>query len=112
MCHRLLIVEDDPALRSLLERYLPHFGYAVAGAGSAEEVTDEALDHCDLVLIDLTLPGAPGESLAARARLRNPEAGILLTSGHPFTPRPGFGFLQKPFSPDQLAAALETLRKA
>jgi DNA-binding response OmpR family regulator len=110
MPHRVLIVEDDPALRSLLERYLPHVGYSVAGVGSAEDVTDDALDGCDYFLIDMTLPGASGEALAGRVRLRKPSAGILLTSGHPFTPPPGLGFLQKPFSPDQLLAALETLR--
>jgi DNA-binding response OmpR family regulator len=57
----VLIVEDDPAIRTLLEDVLRDSGYTVASAESGDEALDQMrARHPDLVLLDLMLPGMNG----------------------------------------------------
>ncbi len=109
MLNRILIIEDAAPLRSLLERYLQHLGYDVATAGCAEDLGEAELAAFDIYLVDLTLPGESGIDLAYRIATRHPSARILLTSGELFKAPEGYAFLQKPFAPAQLAAALQQL---
>ena len=66
---RLLIVDDDEQIRSLLTRYLTREGFAVAGVEDGAAM-DEWLTHhpVDLVILDLMLPGEDGLSLVRRLR--------------------------------------------
>ncbi len=61
---RVLIVDDEPALRRTLERALRTMGYEVVGAGDPQ-VAYDALDgmDVDLVLLDLHLPQMSGDTL-------------------------------------------------
>ncbi len=65
----LLVVEDDPTVASLLRELLEREGYAVTAAASGPEAL-LALDRArpDLVLLDLMLPGLPGEAVLPRLR--------------------------------------------
>jgi len=61
---RILIIEDEDAIRRALVRLLEKNGYEVAQADSVEKaVSDNAVDTFHLVLTDLRLPGAPGTDI-------------------------------------------------
>jgi len=78
---RILVVEDDDALRDLLENELEDDGSEVATASSAEQAA-EILEGggLDLVVSDLRLPGADGLALLDRTRsMEYPPAFIVIT---------------------------------
>ncbi|HEX2677461.1 MAG TPA: ATP-binding protein, partial [Polyangiales bacterium] len=109
----VLLVEDDDALRRSLARALKVCGYSVilASCGSqARMLLEEHADDIDLLLSDVVLPDESGLSIAGHARTAWPKIHTMLMSGHtdhallenqPL--RVGEDFLQKPFSPADLA---------
>lgn len=110
---KVLIVDDEAALLSLLQRYLGRLGYEVDAASSAEQALDrftqDPLKYA-CVLTDLQLPGMGGEELVERMRVLRPGFPALISSGYPYQPRsPATGFLQKPYLPAMLSEALERL---
>jgi DNA-binding NtrC family response regulator len=112
---RLLIVDDEASLLSLLQRYLSRLGYEVESASNAEDAlarfaADPARYAC--VLTDLRLPGMGGEELVERMRELRPGLPALISSGYPYQPRsPATGFVQKPYLPAMLAGELERILK-
>ncbi|MCX7604267.1 MAG: response regulator [Bryobacteraceae bacterium] len=81
----VLLVEDEPGIRSLVARALERAGYAVVQAGSAQEALELWQDrrHAPAVLVtDLTMPGISGKELAERMRIRFPELRVLFVSGY------------------------------
>lgn len=77
----LLIVDDDPRICRMLQRYLEREGYRVSCSGDGQamrQVLEE--DPPLLVLLDLGLPGEDGLSLAAELRQRG-SLGIIIVSG-------------------------------
>jgi DNA-binding response OmpR family regulator len=118
---RILIVDDEPALRRTLERVLRGMGYDVVTAGDAQ-LAYEALDgiDVDLVLLDLHLPQMSGDTfyLALARRWPHLSARIVLMTGdtcaatdHWPSDLRACPMLLKPFTLDMLrvavAAALE-----
>ncbi|MDQ1519812.1 MAG: hypothetical protein QOI55_885, partial [Actinomycetota bacterium] len=82
---RILLVEDEPAVRELARRLLVDVGYEVlvaANGPDALRVWDEADDDIDLVFTDLIMPGMSGRELAHRLRTRLPSVKILYMSGY------------------------------
>ncbi len=80
---RVLLVEDNLAVRRAIERLLSRLRYDVAAAGSAEEA--ELLAEArpfDLLLTDMVLPGRSGSALANRLRARWPSLPVVLMSGY------------------------------
>jgi CheY-like chemotaxis protein len=81
----VLLVEDEPGIRSLIARALEREGFTVTQAGSAQEAL-EAWQHADrapsLLITDVTLPGLSGKDLVERLRLRWPELCVLYISGY------------------------------
>ena len=64
----ILIIEDEPIIRSSLKRLLERNGYQVSEAGSVQEALDgSALARCNLIISDLRLPGAPGTEIIQHA---------------------------------------------
>ncbi len=114
---RVLIVEDELALRALLERFVQRAGYGtrtVASAEEALETLDNPADAFDCFLVDLSLPGLSGDELARRALERFPESRVIIMSGYPYDPLPlgppsQVAFLQKPFLPKHLVELLRRL---
>ena len=118
----LLVVEDEPSLRRVLDRTLAGLGYRVTTASSAEEALRLAgrMDAPpDAVVTDIVLPGMHGAELARELRHRWPSLRVLFTSGYAeqsvlaSIPRgPGSAFLQKVFTPSELLAAVRSLLDA
>ena len=112
---KILIVDDEPTLLTLLTRFLQRQGHEVTACESADAALREFRarpDEFALAISDLTLPDIKGADLIAQLRSIKPGLPALITSGYPYEPQlPGVGFLQKPFMPQALAQALEKLLK-
>ncbi len=63
---QILIVEDEPIIRSALRRLLERNGFSVVEAGSVDEALQLAADDFDLIIADLRLPGGSGTELIAQ----------------------------------------------
>lgn len=80
---RILVVDDELPIRTTLGDLLRRRGYLVETAASGEEAL--ALIHqrpFDLLLLDLKMPGLGGLEVAQRARERQPQAAIIILTGH------------------------------
>lgn len=115
----VLVVDDEPLVRSFLERALKHAGYTVQSAPDGKSALD-ALTHFapDLLLLDMSLPDMDGAEILRRVRQAGHNMPVLLASGYlgselESTLQVGTfqGFLQKPFRIDKLLRAVaETLQ--
>ncbi|MGD8375189.1 MAG: response regulator, partial [Acidobacteriota bacterium] len=66
----ILLVDDDPSLRRVVEFQLAEAGYSVRSAGSAEEALEVLREEpADLILTDLLMPGMDGIALVERVRV-------------------------------------------
>jgi PAS domain S-box len=112
---RVLVVDDEAIVRSVVRRILEKNGYDVSEANSAEDALWMLLGHkieADLIMTDLSMPGINGRELAHRLRDEFPKLGILFMSGYPDAVELGEGassvgpLLQKPFDSRQLLEAV------
>ncbi len=113
---RVLVVEDEPEVRAIACAFLKSLGYQVDAASNAEEADKILQAHADMDLLfsDVILgAGRTGAELARDIQQRRPRLAVLLTSGYerPADEReeqPGrqFELLRKPYSREQLAAAV------
>jgi CheY-like chemotaxis protein len=114
----ILAVDDETALLDLMAAYLARLGYETQCCSSASVALALLNEHplrYALLIADVRMPDMAGPELALRARALNPAVSVLLTSGSspgqiPLPPglSRGTRFLQKPFSPSQLAEAVES----
>jgi len=76
---RILIVEDDQAIRNGLSDVLVYNGYTVCGAEDGGEGLDTILnEQFDLVLLDVMLPTLDGFSICTRVREKKPYQSIIM----------------------------------
>ncbi len=114
---RLLLVEDDGAVREVISRVLARAGFSVEQVVSVEAALDaleRAEGHVALVLSDVKLRGRSGLDLARVVRERWPRLPVCLLSGRPDRRRyPRYetdrGYLEKPSSMTELLAEVERL---
>jgi two-component system NtrC family sensor kinase len=112
---RLLLVEDNAEVAEATEPMLSSWGYAVKAARSgdaAKELLEQSEGAFDLLLTDIVMPGSTdGLSLARHVKRLYPGIGIVLMTGHARETDKamgeGFVVLQKPWTPQALAEALE-----
>jgi signal transduction histidine kinase/DNA-binding response OmpR family regulator len=81
---RILVVDDDPVTVRLLEELLTRQGHSVVRAGSGEEALDHLASHpCDLLLLDVRLPGMSGYEACVQIRERYGAAlPVLMLTAH------------------------------
>ena len=78
---RILVVDDDPSLRRVLQVQLEQEGYEVAVTASAQQTLSVLqLRQFDLVITDLKMPGMSGLELLKHARLQYSQTIIMLTA--------------------------------
>ena len=110
----VLLVEDEPSVRSLTARFLRKQGYTVLEAGNGDEAMQIAHDHREekihLLLTDVVMPQMSGKEVVERLKTFYPEIKVLFISGYTETVinhhaefQTGAPFLQKPFSWNGLA---------
>lgn len=76
---RILVIDDDPAITSLLKRGLSYEGYMVDTAGTGESGLLLARNHVpDLVILDLMMPGIGGLEVLKRLRLADEKLPVVL----------------------------------
>jgi len=113
---RILLVDDDPALRLLLRTTLAADEYAIEEAGSAEEGSDLArFWRPALVVLDVNLPGSSGLAFAKELKEHSPFGSphvVLLTGGETSAEEARAAgadvLLRKPFSPLDLMGAIDS----
>ncbi|MCH8095879.1 MAG: response regulator [Proteobacteria bacterium] len=81
---RILVAEDEEAVREFVRRALSHHGHEVTAVDDGTRAL-EALSagHYDLLLTDIVMPGMDGIALALKVSKDHPELPILLMSGYP-----------------------------
>ena len=112
----ILIVDDDPSVRTVLRRALAGAGYrTLLAADGAEgvELFEQQRAQIALVVMDVDMPGMSGFEAAERIRASAATTRVLLTSGHRVDPaeieRRGLaGWLEKPYDMDRLLRAIES----
>jgi two-component system OmpR family response regulator len=117
---RLLLVDDEPALREPLAEYLSRQGFAVTQAANAAEARQHLRDsRPDLVLLDIMMPGEDGLSLCRHLGEALAIPVILLTARGEATDRivgleiGADDYVIKPFDPRELVARIRSvLRRA
>jgi DNA-binding NarL/FixJ family response regulator len=119
MAERLLLVDDEPALREAVKAYLENFGFAVDVATNGEEGWEMVRqNHPDLVITDVMMPRVDGYQLLKRLREDpqfKPLPVVFLTARGMTSDRIlGYqarcdAYLSKPFDPDELVAIVENL---
>lgn len=86
MTVRVLVVDDQPQLRTLVRRFFSisdHAVEVVAEAGSAAEALTCAADaDAHVAVVDANLPDRPGVELLAELRAAHPALGLVLFTGH------------------------------
>lgn len=80
---KILIVDDEDSIRFTLDMLLQRRGYNVMTAASGEEAMVLLQQQAfDLLLLDLKMPGLSGWDVAQQARECQPEASIIILTGH------------------------------
>jgi two-component system, OmpR family, phosphate regulon response regulator OmpR len=113
----ILVVDDDPRLRTLLQRYLSENGFRISTAGSAGDARRLlGAVQPDAMVLDVTMPGETGLSLTAALRDDGHDLPILLLTarGEPEDRIAGLeagadDYLGKPFEPRELLLRLRAL---
>jgi two-component system nitrogen regulation response regulator NtrX len=113
----ILIVDDEPGVRSMLEAILKDEGYGVESAASGEDGVAKALARpYDALFLDVWLPGIDGIETLSRVRTQGVDAEVVMISGHgtietavKATKLGAFDFVEKPLS---LEKTLLVLRNA
>jgi DNA-binding response OmpR family regulator len=113
---RVLLVEDEKAIREAVEAYLEREGYWVTAVGDGQAALDAASKKpFDLVVLDLNLPKVSGEEVCRRLREASDVPIIMLTAKGTEDERVGGltagadDYLVKPFSPRELVARVRAL---
>jgi PAS domain S-box-containing protein len=116
----VLVVEDEVAIRSLIQQSLEELGYTVLTAehgGQGVDLFERSRDEIMLVLLDIVMPVLDGAETATAIRELNPDVPILVMSGISDDEALGrfgdvriSGFIPKPFAPEQLAQAVAMAR--
>lgn len=114
-----LVTDDQPGIRRLVRRVLEGMGFVVDEAGSGEEAVallERRGEAVTLLVTDMQMDGMTGRDLADRVRYHYPSTRVLFISGYTDDPGvqsgalpEGTAFLEKPFDPGQLKAAVGAL---
>jgi two-component system response regulator PilR (NtrC family) len=111
---KLLVVEDEPSLRQMLEILFRREGYTVVSAPGYRAAVEAIAQHPQpfpVILTDLSMPDGSGLDLVPAAKSRSPASEVILLTAHStvenaiLAMRSGaYDFVAKPFDPAELAA--------
>ncbi|HVU30519.1 MAG TPA: response regulator transcription factor [Sphingomicrobium sp.] len=108
---KVLVVDDEPQIRTLLKATLSRAGYSVVEAGNAREaLSAKSIDKPDVVLLDLGLPDRDGLELVAAMRAE-PRSALIIVSARDQTEQKvaaldlgADDYVTKPFDTEELLA--------
>jgi putative nucleotidyltransferase with HDIG domain len=113
----VLIVDDEPAVRDLMSRWVAALGLRPQTAGSADEALASLRTHTyDLAVIDVMMPGRDGLWLATELQRAHPQTAVVIATAHTDLPVEAPGrrvadFLIKPFHRERFAQAVDRGRQ-
>jgi PAS domain S-box-containing protein len=115
----LLLIDDEEVILQVGQPMLESLGYKVMSASdgkTALEIFRRFSGEIDLVILDVIMPGMSGSAIFDELKNINPQVQVLLASGHSLSgqaedlmSRGCVGFIQKPFSLEQLSIKLRGL---
>ncbi len=118
---RIMIVEDETAIREFEAINLKRVGYTVVEAGSGEEaldIYDNDPEGFDIALLDISMPGMDGFALCKELRKRSETLGIIMLTARTQEMDKISGlmigaddYITKPFSPTELLARVDSLHR-
>ncbi|QXE02206.1 response regulator transcription factor [Terribacillus sp. DMT04] len=118
MLNHIIVVEDDPNIRNIVEAYLKKEGYRVSVAETAELALELAeKENPDMWIMDIMLPGMDGYALCNKIRQTSEVPIIIISAKDEEIDRilglelGGDDYLTKPFSPRELVARVKRLFK-
>lgn len=116
MATKILVVEDEEAIRGFIKVNLKRNNFDVIEAGSGEEALECLDESIDVVLLDVMLPGINGFQVCRQAREMYPQLGIIILTakGQEDNKIEGLeagadDYIVKPFSPKELLARINSL---
>ena len=112
---RILVVDDDPSLLTLLQMRLKSLGYAVTSCGTGEAALNRAHEEpYDFAILDLRLPDLNGLGLMEELHLLDSNLPVLILTAHGCIPnaveaikKGAYGYLTKPFDDKELSASID-----
>jgi two-component system nitrogen regulation response regulator NtrX len=111
---RILVIDDESAIRDSLKMMLEYEGYEFLGAATGQDGLALAeREGPDLVLLDVKMPGMDGIEVLDRLRAMNESLPVVVVSGHgtistavEATKKGAFDFIEKPFATDRVLVSL------
>ncbi|PYR48730.1 MAG: Fis family transcriptional regulator [Acidobacteria bacterium] len=111
---RILVVDDETAIRDSLKMTLEYEGYEFVGAATGQEgLAIAERESPDLVLLDVKMPGMDGLEVLDRLRAANEALPVIVVSGHgtistavEATKKGAFDFIEKPFASERVLVSL------
>ena len=118
----ILLVDDEPLIRTSNKRMLTQLGYEVMLAESGEralQIYEEYSQRIFLIILDFVMPGINGAETFERLKAIDPEVKVLISSGYSkdgnieaVLENGALGFIQKPFDLEQLGELLRQMPKS
>ncbi len=117
MKSRILVIDDEAAIRDSMRMILEYEGYELLGAASGEDgITAVGRESVDLVFLDIKMPGMDGLEALGRIKTLAPDLPVVMISGHgtvstavEATKLGAFDFIEKPLATERI---LVTIRNA
>ena len=117
MTASILVVDDVPDMREILNHSLAGEGYRVATASSGDEALTRLEEHeFDVIVSDIVMPGVGGLEILEKSRLLDPRVAVILMTGHATLDtaiaalrRGACDYLEKPFPLDELKVRVQRL---
>src|SRR5437016_8804114 len=111
---RILVIDDEAAIRDSLRMTLEYEGYEMVGAPTGQEGLALAeRETPDLILLDVKMPGMDGLEVLDRLRAANETLPVIVVSGHgtistavEATKKGAFDFIEKPFASERVLVSL------
>jgi len=117
----ILLVDDETAMLDVSSKLLSALGYDVLSVDNGQEALETfsaQKDQIDLVILDMIMPGINGAEVFSRLKSIDPNVRAILSSGYSLNGqgekllKSGFrGFLQKPFSMEELSVKIKEVMK-
>lgn len=111
---KVLLIEDDQEIGSWINEFLSEKGYEVTFLSSGQNVL-EYMDHVNIIILDIMLPGLDGFTVGKRLKQKYPEKPIMMLTARTSIEDKLQGlsfaddYLTKPFHPDELYARIQIL---